>query len=82
MGYRKRIYYTDTQKAEMWDRWQKGESLHAIARSFDRHHTSVRGILAATGGIRPRERRRSRHGTIEFYLLQLEDSCQDIFTDN
>ena len=61
MVYRKRIYYTDTQKAEMWDRWQKGESLHAIARSFDRHHTSVRGILAATGGVRPRERRRSRH---------------------
>ena len=61
MVYRKRIYYTDTQKAEMWDRWQKGESLHAIARSFDRHHTSVRGILEATGGVRPRERRRSRH---------------------
>ena len=60
MAYRKRNYYTDTQKAEMWDRWQKGESLHAIARLFDRHHTSVRGIIAATGGIRPRERRRSR----------------------
>ena len=41
MAYRKRNYYTDTQKAEMWDRWQKGESLHAIARLFDRHHTSV-----------------------------------------
>ena len=25
MVYRKRIYYTDTQKAEMWDRWQKGD---------------------------------------------------------
>ncbi len=60
MAYRKRIYYTATQKAEMWERWQKGETLHAIARSFDRHHTSVRGILAATGGIQPRERRRSR----------------------
>lgn len=43
----------------MWDRWQKGESLHQIARLFDRHHTSVRGILAATGGIRPPARRRS-----------------------
>ena len=61
MAYRKRIYYTNTQKAEMWDRWQRGESLHSIARLFDRYHTSVRGILAATGGIRPRERRRSRH---------------------
>jgi len=60
MAYRTRIYYSATQKAEMWDRWQQGESLHAIARLFDRPHTSVRGILAATGGIRPRERKRSR----------------------
>jgi len=60
MAYRTRIRYTATQKAEMWDRWQKGETLHSIARLFDRHHTSVRGILAATGGIRPPERRRSR----------------------
>jgi len=59
MAYRKRIYYTAEQKAEMWDRWQRGETLHSIARLFDRHHTSVRGILAARGGIRPRERRRS-----------------------
>ena len=59
MVYRKRIYYTDAQKAEMWDRWQRGETLHQIARLFDRYHTSVRGILARTGGIRPPERRRS-----------------------
>ena len=60
MAYRTRIYYSAAQKAEMWDRWQRGETLHSIARLFDRHHTSVRGILAATGGIRPRESRRSR----------------------
>ena len=60
MAYRKRIYYTAAQKAEMWDRWQRGETLHSIARLFDRYHTSIRGILARTGGIRPRERRRSR----------------------
>jgi IS30 family transposase len=60
MAYRKRIYYTNAQKAEMWDRWQKGESLNSIARLFDRGHSSIQGILAETGGIRPRERRRSR----------------------
>ena len=59
MKYRTRTYYSAEQKAEMWDRWQRGESLHSIARLFDRYHTSVRGILAATGGIRPPERRRS-----------------------
>lgn len=62
MAHRRRIYYTDAQKAEMWDRWQQGETLHSIARLFDRHHTSVRGILAATGGIRPPERCRSCFG--------------------
>ena len=61
MAYRKRIYYTNTQKAEMWDRWQKGESMNSIARLFDRGHSSIQGILSTTGGIRPRERRRSCH---------------------
>jgi DNA-binding CsgD family transcriptional regulator len=56
---RTRIRYTDSQKALMWDRWQKGESLHQIARLFDRHHLSVRGILAESGGIRPPARCRS-----------------------
>ena len=59
MKRRSRIRYTDSQKAVMWDRWQQGESLHQIARLFDRHHSSVRGILAETGGIRPPTRRRS-----------------------
>ena len=60
MKYRKRIYYTETDKGLMWDRWQKGESLNSIARHFDRHHSAIQGILSRTGGIRPPERRRSR----------------------
>jgi len=60
MKRRQRINYTENQKALMWDRWQKGESLNAIARLFDRHHPSIEGILAETGGIRPAARRRSR----------------------
>ena len=59
MKYRTRIYYSEEQKALMWDRWQKGESLHAIARLFDRSHGSIAGILSRTGGIRPRQRTRS-----------------------
>ena len=53
MKYRQRICYTETDKALMWDRWQKGDSLHSTARLFDRSHGSVAGILARTGGIRP-----------------------------
>ncbi len=30
MKQRPRIYYSDTQKALMWDRWQKGDSMNAI----------------------------------------------------
>jgi IS30 family transposase len=59
MKQRPRIYYTETDKALMWDRWQKGESLNSIARLFDRHHSAIQGVLARTGGIRPAQRRRS-----------------------
>jgi IS30 family transposase len=59
MKYRPRISYTEKQKALMWDRWQKGESLGSIARLFDRGHSSIQRILAETGGIRPVKRRRS-----------------------
>jgi IS30 family transposase len=55
-----RRHYSEADKALMWERWQKGESLHTIGRLFERSHTSVRRILAETGGIRPAPRRRSR----------------------
>lgn len=60
MKYRPRIYYTESQKALMWERWRKGESLQQIAQLFDRNHTSIQGILARTGGIQPRPRCRSQ----------------------
>jgi DNA-binding CsgD family transcriptional regulator len=59
MKQRPRIYYTETQKAMMWERWKESESLHQIAQLFDRNHSSIQRILAETGGIRPAERRRS-----------------------
>lgn len=60
MKYRTRTYYTDSQKALMWERWKQGETLHQIAKLFDRSHSSIQQILAESGGIRPPERRRSR----------------------
>ena len=59
MKRRPRIYYTEEQKALMWDRWKAGESLESIARLFDRHHPSIERILREHGGIRPPARRRS-----------------------
>jgi IS30 family transposase len=75
MAYRKRIYYTAAERAQMWDRWQRGETLHSIARLFDRHHSLVQGIIAATGGIRPAERRRSR---LALTLAQREEISRGI----
>ena len=60
MKQRPRIYYTETQKAMMWERWKAGDTLHEIGKLFDRPHTSIHTILAATGGIRPPARHRSR----------------------
>jgi len=59
MKQRTRIYYTESQKALMWDRWQQGDSVHQIAKLFDRFHSSVHRILSETGGIRPPPRHRS-----------------------
>jgi IS30 family transposase len=62
MKQRPRIYYTESQRVLMWERWQKGESLQHIAQLFDRNHSSIQRILAETGGIQPAQRHRSRLG--------------------
>ena len=59
MKQRPRIYYTESQKALMWERWRKGESLQQIAQLFDRNHSSIQRILAENGGIQPAQRHRS-----------------------
>lgn len=60
MAYRTRIFFTEKQKAEIWDRWQRGESMSSIGRVFDRGSSSIYPLLERTGGIRPPIRTRSR----------------------
>ena len=48
MTYRTRIKYSAEQKSEMWDRWQRGESINSIGRIFDRPSSSIFGQLAPT----------------------------------
>jgi IS30 family transposase len=78
MKYRTRIYYTEEQKAVMWDRWQKGDSLHAIARLFDRYHTSIQGIFSAAGGVRPARRTRS---SMALSISEREEISRGIASD-
>jgi IS30 family transposase len=70
MKYRQRTFYTDAQKSEMWDRWQRGESLSSIGRGFNRASSSIYPLLARTGGICPAERMRSR---LSLTLIEREE---------
>ena len=57
-GYRRG--FSRAEKTELWDRWQRGESLRAIGRVFGKPSSSIYFQLAPHGGIRPVPRRRSR----------------------
>jgi len=75
MGQRPRIYYPESQKALMWERWRKGDSLQQIAQLFDRNHSSVQGILVQTGGIRPAQRKRA---SLSLTLAEREEISREI----
>jgi IS30 family transposase len=78
MKQRPRIYYTESQKAIMWERWRKGESLQHIAQLFDRNHSSIQGILAESGGIQPAPRCRSR---LALTLAEREEISRSVAAD-
>ena len=55
----KRRGFTLAELAEVWNRWQRGESTKVIARLLGRESSSVYAVLMRHGGIRPRARRRA-----------------------
>ncbi|MCH9000709.1 MAG: IS30 family transposase [Proteobacteria bacterium] len=57
-GYRRG--FTSAEKTELWDRWQRGESLTAIGRAFGKPSSSIYFQVSPHGGIRPASRRRSK----------------------
>lgn len=75
MSYRTRIYFTAKQRADIWDRWQRGESMSSIGRLFERESSSIYPLLSRTGGIRPPERTRSR---LALTLSEREDISRGI----
>jgi IS30 family transposase len=60
MSQRYRRGFTAAEKTELWDCWQRGESLKAIGRAYGKPSSSIYFQLAPHGGIRPAPRRRSR----------------------
>ena len=59
MKTKTRIVYTAEQKALIWERWQKGDSIRSIARLFDKPASPISRMLFKAGGIRPQSRTRS-----------------------
>ena len=60
MERRYRRGFSTAEKTQLWDRWQRGESLRSIGRVFGKPSSSIYFQLAPYGGIRPAPRRRSR----------------------
>jgi hypothetical protein len=63
------------QRADMWDRWKAGQSLHQIGRAFGKDQVSIQFMLAQHGGIVPATRRRSLV-TLTLAASLLYDMCR------
>src|SRR6266436_9586334 len=70
--------FTASEKTELWDRWQRGESLKAIGRAFGKSSSSIYFQLAPHGGIRPPPRRRAR---LALTLAEREEISRAIALD-
>jgi IS30 family transposase len=71
----KRWKLSDAQRADMWNRWKTGQSLHAIGRALSKDHVVIRFLLARHGGIAPVARRRS---PVALTLAEREDISRGI----
>src|SRR5579859_3991252 len=60
MGEKARVWFSSSERAELWKRWRGGQCIADIARALERRNKSgVYKILATSGGITPRPRRRA-----------------------
>lgn len=63
------------QKRELWRRWKEGQSLAEIGRGLRKWPDSIRWVVAATGGMVPAARHRSRFALT---LAEREDVSRGI----
>ena len=59
MMHTRRGMLSAAQRAEVWNRWKPGQSLHAIGRALGKNHVVIRFLLTRHGGIAPPVRGRS-----------------------
>jgi len=50
---RETMEVSSAQRADMWNRWKAGESLHEIGRALGKDHVVVHLLLKRHGGIAP-----------------------------
>ena len=50
--------FTESERVEVWDRRQAGESNRSIGRRLGRSAASIRAFVESSGGVRPAVRRR------------------------
>jgi IS30 family transposase len=55
----RRYRLTRPEKKALWEHWKSGQSIPEIARSLQRHASSIRETVASYGGIAPAPRQRS-----------------------
>jgi hypothetical protein len=53
MMHTRRGTLSAAQRAEVWNRWKAGQSLHAIGRALGKAHVVIRFLLVRHGGIAP-----------------------------
>src|ERR1700689_5580796 len=66
---------SSAQRADLWNRWKAGQSLHAIGRALGKDKQVIHFLLARHGGIAPPVRRRSRRALT---LAEREDISRGI----
>jgi len=66
------------EKAEVWVRWKRGESLSDIGRALGRHQCVVHYLVSRHGGVPPRARRRSR---LALTLTEREEISRGLAND-
>src|SRR5574342_893580 len=61
MGEKARVWFSASERAELWERWRSGQCVADIARALERRNKSgVYRVLALNGGIAPLPRRRAQ----------------------
>jgi len=85
MKYPTRIYYTESDKGLMWDRWEKGESgtpsqnssvFVPLSRQVSRYALAI-GIGPTTDGFRNLSLARSRHAESDWPWLDARIAGND-----